>query len=71
MARLQTLSNIGFGLAMLGLPIAIGTPISVRVYRPPARSVPVFYAVAKIALAVGLVGLLLALVGWATGHAPG
>jgi hypothetical protein len=66
----QTLSVIGFVLALLGLPLAIGIPISVRVYGPPARSVPVFKSVAKIALAVGVIGALLALVGWATGNGP-
>jgi hypothetical protein len=64
------LSFIGFALALVGLPLAIGIPISVRVYGPPARSVPVFRSVAKIALAVGVIGALLALVGWATGHFP-
>jgi hypothetical protein len=68
--QVQVLSFIGFVLALLGLPLAIGIPISVRVYGPPARSVPVFKSVAKIALAVGVMGALLALAGWATGHFP-
>ena len=68
---METLSKAGFILATLGFALAVGIPVSVRVYHPAAGSVPVFKFAAKVGLAMVVVGVLLALVGlvgWAIGQ---
>ena len=68
---MQDLANVGLLLAIVGLALAVGIPISVKVYGPPSGSVRWFRAVAKAGLWVGVVGVVFMVVGAATGNAPG
>jgi hypothetical protein len=63
----SAMTALGIVLAMFGLSLAVGITVSVRVYGPPKKTLPVFKAVANFGIVVGIAGAILAVVGWARG----
>jgi hypothetical protein len=58
---------LGFVMAIVGGSLAVGIRVGVWVYRPAEPSRPYFKAVARAAMALAIIGVLVAVIGVATG----
>jgi hypothetical protein len=68
---MKTVADFGVVIGMFGAALAAGVPLSARVYRPPASTLPAVRAVSRVGALIACVGGALVLVALLTGTTPG